>query len=97
MIRFYAENKADAVELTTDREVPEGAAWHQVGLANPLGDAGSGIIEVDDGTGYRTYAVVDLTKTDRVPFCMVLDAKGIRITPDRAMTICYKAQPVGML
>ena len=97
MIRYYAENMADAVELTTDREVPKGAAWHQVGLANPLGDEGSATIEVHDGTGYRAYAVVDLTKADRVPFCMVLDADGIRITPDRAMTICYRAQPVGML
>lgn len=97
MIRFYAENHADVVELTTDNEVPQGAAWHQVGVANPLADEGSATIEVHDGTGYRTYAVVNLTKTDRVPFCMVLDADGIRIKPDRALTICYKAQPVGML
>jgi len=97
MIRFYAENRATAVELTAADAVPTGAAWHQIELVNPAGDTGTALIEVDCGAGYRTYATVSLADPSRVPFCLVLDADKIRITPSAAMTVCYKAQPVGML
>lgn len=97
MIRYFAESQAAAVELTSGNEIPACSAWHQIGLSNPLGvDEGSATIEVDDGTGYRVYATVSLTDAKRKPFCMVLEVSGIRITPDRALTICYSAEPWGL-
>jgi hypothetical protein len=96
MIRFYAENQATVVELSAGAEVPAGTAWHQIGVSNPLGNEGRATIEVDDGSGLRLYATIDLTKADRVPYCMVLEADKVRITPDRALTICYRAEPWGL-
>lgn len=66
--------------------VPRGRHRHQLDFG---GTTGTVQIEIDFGTGYRVIVVVDLTKIDRVPFCVEADVEKFRLTPSASCTMAY--------
>ena len=66
-----------------------GCARHQLDFS---GTTGTVSVELDAGTGFRAIHTVELSKMDRLPLCLELEAVALRITPSVQTTMCYMAE-----